>query len=91
MNERQSGGMGDELTNAALIALIGVFALGLVLRGAGSITAFLTRTSQPTVGPAGGMSVLFNPANPGVALGADGLNPVAYWAVTAVLLAAVTV
>ena len=31
MNERQTGSMGDELTNAALTALISVFALGLVL------------------------------------------------------------
>ena len=53
--QRQTGSMGDELTNAALIALIGVFALGLVLRGAGSVAAFLTGTGQPTSGPAGGM------------------------------------
>ncbi len=91
MNERQSGSMGDELTNAALIGLIGIFTLGLILRGAGSIVAFLTGTPQPTSGPAGGMGVLFNPGDPGGALGADGLNPVVYWIVTAVLLAAVTV
>ena len=33
MNPRQGGSMGDELTNAALIALIGAFGLALVLRG----------------------------------------------------------
>ncbi|MFX4288266.1 type IV secretory system conjugative DNA transfer family protein [Zafaria sp. Z1313] len=91
MNERQPGSMGDELTNAALIGLIGIFALGLVLRGAGSIAAFLTGTAQPTSGPTGGMGVLFNPGDPGGALGAEGLSPVVYWIVTVVLLAAVTV
>jgi type IV secretion system protein VirD4 len=65
MNERQTGSMGDELTNAALIGLIGVFAVGLVLRAAGSVAAFLTGTPQPSSGPAGGMGVLFNPADPG--------------------------
>ncbi|KJL36415.1 type IV secretory system conjugative DNA transfer family protein [Tessaracoccus sp. Y36] len=91
MNERQSGSMGDELTNAALIALISVFALGLVLRGAGSVAAFLTGTAQPTSGPAGGLGVLFSPGDPGTALGAEGLNPVVYWIVTTLLLALVTV
>ena len=51
--------MGDELTNAALIGLIGVFGIGLVLRAAGTITAFLTGTPQPTAGAAAGIAVLF--------------------------------
>ena len=29
MNQRQAGGMGDELTNAALIGLIGMFGIAL--------------------------------------------------------------
>ena len=36
---RQTGSFGDELTNAAMIGLIGVFALTLLLRGAGSVAA----------------------------------------------------
>ena len=44
MNPRQGGSMGDELTNAALIALIGAFGLALALRGAGSVAAFLSGT-----------------------------------------------
>jgi len=86
VTQQQTGSMGDELTNAALIGLIGVFGIGLVLRAAGTITAFLTGTPQPTAGAAGGIAVLFNPADPATALAADDLNPVVYWLVSAGLL-----
>ena len=46
--QRQSGSMGDELTNAAIVALIGAFGFALALRGAGSVAAFLTGTPQPS-------------------------------------------
>ncbi len=91
MNPRQGGSMGDELTNAALIALIGAFGLALILRGAGSVAAFLSGTPQPIAGPASGLGVLFNPADPAGALGAEGLSPVVYWIVTTLLLAALVV
>ncbi len=92
MNPAQrSGGMGDELTNAALIALIGAFGLALILRGAGSIAAFFSGTPQPLAGPASGLGVLFNPADPAAALDAERLNPVVYWTVTILLLAALVV
>ena len=74
---RQTGSFGDELTNAAMIGLIGVFALALLLRGAGSVTAFLTGTAQPAAGPAAGVGVLLNPGDPATALEAEGLNVVA--------------
>ena len=90
MTQRQTGSMGDELTNAALIGLIGIFCIGLVLRAAGTITAFLTGTPQPAAGAAGGIAVLFNPADPATALGADGLNPILYWLVSAGLLGGLT-
>ncbi len=83
---RQTGSFGDELTNAAMIGLIGVFALTLLLRGAGSVAAFLTGTAQPLAGPAAGVGVLFNPGDPATALEADGLSVVAYWIVAVVLL-----
>ena len=83
---QRAGSMGDELTNAALIALIGAFGLALSLRGAGSIAAFLSGTPQPTAGPASGLGVLFNPADPAGVLGSPGLSPVIYWIVTTVLL-----
>lgn len=84
---RQTGSFGDELTNAAMIGLIGVFALALLLRGAGSVAAFLTGTAQPQAGPAAGVGVLFNPGDPATVLEAEGLNVVAYWIVAVVLLA----
>ena len=90
MNPRQGGSMGDELTNAALIGLIGIFCVGLVLRASGTITAFLTGTPHPAAGAAGGIAVLFNPADPATALGADGLDPVIYWLVSAGLLGGLT-
>ena len=86
MNQRQAGGMGDELTNAALVGLVGMFGIALVLRAAGSVAAFLTGTPQPDVGAAAALAVLFNPGDPATALGADGLNPVVYWLVSAALL-----
>lgn len=88
--QRQTGSMGDELTNAAIVALIGAFGAALVLRAAGSVAAFLTGMPQPTAGPASGLGVLFNPADPATALDADGLNPVAYWIVTGIMLGALT-
>ncbi len=86
MNQRQAGGMGDELTNAALIGLIGMFGIALVLRAAGSVAALLTSTPQPDAGAAAGLAVLFNPGDPATALGADGLNPLVYWLVSTTLL-----
>ena len=84
---RQSGSFGDELTNAMMVALIALFGLALILRGAGSVAAFLTGTGQPAAGPAAGIAVLFRPGDPAAALDAPGLSAVAYWIVTGVLLA----
>ncbi|WP_234993915.1 type IV secretory system conjugative DNA transfer family protein [Janibacter indicus] len=78
--------MGDELTNAAVVALIGAFGFALVLRAAGSVAAFLTGTPQPQAGFASGLGVLFNPADPATALDAEGLSPVAYWSITGLML-----
>ena len=64
---RQAGALGDELTNIMIAALIGVFALALVLRAAGTITAFIMRSDPPQVGIAGGVNVLFTPGHPGTA------------------------
>ncbi|GAA3607796.1 hypothetical protein GCM10022199_09470 [Marihabitans asiaticum] len=86
MNQRRAGGMGDELTNAALIGLVGMFGIALVLRAAGSVAAFLTGTTQPEAGVAAGLAVLFNPGDPATALGADGLNPAVYGLVSTALL-----
>ena len=85
-SQRQSGSMGEELTNAALIGLIALFLLTLVLRAAGSVAAFLTGAPQPTASWAAGAGVLFNPGNPAEALAAPGLNSAAYWVTTVVVL-----
>ena len=83
---RQAGALGDELTNIMIAALIGVFALALVLRAAGTITAFIMSSDPPQVGIAGGVNVLFTPGHPGTALGTEDLNSFAYWMVTAIML-----
>ncbi|PAK95631.1 type VI secretion protein [Brevibacterium casei] len=88
---RQTGSFGDELTNAALMGLVGMFGVALILRASGSVAAFLTGTTQPTAGPASGLGVLFNPGDPAAALDAAGLNPVVYWIVTGLLLAGLCV
>src|SRR5690606_38556127 len=88
---RQTGSFGDELTNAAMIGLIGGFALALPLRGAGAVAAFGTGSAQPAAGAAAGVGVLFNPGDPATALEAEGLNVGAYWIVVAVLLALLAV
>ncbi|MCV7576181.1 type IV secretory system conjugative DNA transfer family protein [Microbacterium sp. YY-03] len=83
---RQTGSFGDELTNAAMIGLVVLFGVALMLRGAGSVAAWITGTSQPTGGPASGVGVLFDPGDPASALGAPGLSPVVYWIVASLLL-----
>lgn len=62
--QRQSGSMGDELTNILMAGLAALFGLILTLRAAGSVAAFLTDATPPRVGIAGGLGVLFNPGNP---------------------------
>ncbi|MBO0981575.1 type IV secretory system conjugative DNA transfer family protein [Microbacterium sp. SD291] len=83
----RSRGLGDELTNASLIGLVAMFGVAAVLRGAGSVTATVTGAEQPHVGIAGGVNVLFDPADPAAALEAPGLNVVAFWVVAAFMLA----
>lgn len=79
----------DQLTNLALIGLIGLAAVAGVLRLAGTIAAFLTGAAQPKASPACGLSVLARPLDPGSPLEAPGLNPIVYWIVTALLLSLV--
>ncbi|MGV2984284.1 type IV secretory system conjugative DNA transfer family protein [Microbacterium sp. AGC85] len=86
---RQGGALGDELANLGIIALITAAVLAVILRVAGTITAWATGITQPAGGIEAGLGVLLHPADPGSALGADGLNPVAYWIVTGVLIVSV--
>ncbi|WP_431978332.1 type IV secretory system conjugative DNA transfer family protein [Propionibacterium freudenreichii] len=62
-----------------------LFGVALILRGAGSVAAWFTGTSQPTGGPASGIGVLFDPGDPASALNAPGLSPVVYWIIASLL------
>jgi type IV secretory pathway TraG/TraD family ATPase VirD4 len=86
---RQAGSMGDELTNAAIIGLLALVGLTLLLRGAGTIAAWISGAAPPTGGPTSGIGVILDPADPGSALGAPGLSAIVYWIVATILLGVV--
>lgn len=86
---RQGGAFGDELANFGIIALITAAVIAVLLRVAGTVTAWVTGAVQPAGGVEAGLGVLLHPADPGSALGTDGLNPVAYWIVAGILIIAV--
>lgn len=82
----QGRGLGDELTNFLMIALVAVFGVAVVLRAAGSIAAFLAGSAQPQSGITGGVGVLLNPTNPAEVLQAPGLHTILYWSIAVLLL-----
>lgn len=82
---RPTGALGDELSNLGIGILIGTAVLAAILRGAGSVAAWITGVNQPTGGVEAGLGVLLGPGDPATALGAPGLSAVAYW-ITAGLL-----
>lgn len=86
---RQGGAFGDELANFGIIALIAAAVIAVLLCVAGTVTAWVTGAVQPAGGVEAGLGVLLHPADPGSALGTDGLNPVAYWIVAGILIIAV--
>ena len=86
---RQGGAFGDELANFGIIALIAAAVIAVLLHVAGTVTAWVTGAVQPAGGVEAGLGVLLHPADPGSALGTDGLNPVAYWIVAGILIIAV--
>ena len=86
---RQGGALGDELANLGIIALVAAAVLAVILRVAGSITAWVTGIAQPSGGIEAGLGVLLHPADPGTALSADDLNAVVYWIVAGLLITAV--
>ncbi len=77
----------DALVNLALIAIGVAGAAAALLRGAAALTAWVSRTEQPTAGWAAGFRVLGDPADPGRVFGAD-ISPWVYWPVLAVLVVA---
>ena len=88
---RPTGPLGDELTNLGIGLLIAAAALAGILRGAGSVAAWITGTGQPASGIGSGLSVLLHPGDPAVPLGAPGLSAVAFWITAAVLMLAAAV
>ena len=55
---RQGGALGDELANLGIIALIAAAILAVILRVAGTVTAWITGNAQPTGGIEAGLGVL---------------------------------
>lgn len=88
---RPAGSLGDELSNLGITLLIGAAILAGILRGAGSVAAWITGTASPAGGIEAGLGVLLNPGDPATALDAPGLNVVAYWVTTAILILAASV
>lgn len=85
---RPSGALGDELSNLGIGILISAAILSAILRGAGSVAAWITGTTQPAGGVEAGLGVLLNPGDPATALDAPGLGAVAYWITASVLILA---
>jgi type IV secretory pathway TraG/TraD family ATPase VirD4 len=85
---RPSGSLGDELSNLGIGVLISAAILAGILRGAGSVAAWITGTAQPAGGIEAGLGVLLNPGDPATALDAPGLGAAAYWITASVLILA---
>ena len=85
---RPAESLGDELSNLGIGILTSAALLAAILRGAGSVAAWITGTAQPTGGVEAGLGVLLNPGDPAHALDAPGLGAVAYWITATVLILA---
>ncbi len=88
---RPTGPLGDELTNLGIGLLIVAAIVAGILRGAGSVAAWITGIPQPVSGIESGLGVLLHPGDPALPLAAPGLSAVAYWITAAVLIVAVAV
>ena len=86
MNPRGQG-VDDHLVNLGLLLITALAAIAALLRLAGTLAAWLAGAATPRGGWASGLSVLTHPADPGAALGADGLTAWVYWPVLAVMVA----
>lgn len=88
---RPTGALGDELSNLGIGILIAAAILAVLLRGAGSVAAFITGHESPSGGIGSGLGVILHPGDPAVPLGAPGLSPVVFWLTASVLIVAVGV
>jgi type IV secretory pathway TraG/TraD family ATPase VirD4 len=91
LSARSPRPVGDPLVNVGLLVVVAAFALVLLLRGVGTVAAWLTGLPLPTAGVTDGLGVLASPLDPGAALGAAGLNPFLYWVLVLGALAVVLV
>lgn len=91
MNRAAPRPVNDHLLNIGIGLMVAGFAFALILRGAGAAAAWLSGLPLPTAGMAAGLGVFADPLNPGRPLGVDGLHPLLYWLVAAVMLAVVIV
>jgi type IV secretory pathway TraG/TraD family ATPase VirD4 len=80
-------GVDDHLVNLGLLLIAALGAIAALLRLAGTLAAWLAGAATPRGGWASGLGVLTHPADPGAALGADGITPWVYWLVLAVMVA----
>lgn len=87
---RGAGGAGYDVTDLGLGALIGVFLLSAVLWLGAAAACLVTGRVVPNGGVLAAIGALADPDAPGVAWGPaqDLPGPVAYWLVTAVVIAA---
>lgn len=76
----------DELVNVGLILIAAVGALAAMLRLAGTVAAWLTRSPKPTGGLEAGFRLLTDPTRPSAALGSPGMPAVAYWLILTVMV-----
>jgi type IV secretion system protein VirD4 len=75
----------DGLVNVGLGLLAVAAALAGLLHLAGTLAAWVSGATRPAVGVSAAFGVLADPLDPGAALGAPGLRPVAYWTAMALL------
>nr|WP_226963684.1 TraM recognition domain-containing protein [Tetrasphaera sp. F2B08] len=75
------------MVNLGLLLIAALGAIAALLRLAGTLAAWLAGAATPRGGWASGLGVLTHPADPGAALGADGITPWVYWLVLAVMVA----
>ncbi|MFH5823099.1 type IV secretory system conjugative DNA transfer family protein [Georgenia sp. AZ-5] len=79
---------GDELVNLGLVLVVTAVVLGVLLGAAGFLAAVVSGLEPPPTSLTAGVGVLLRPGSPADVLDTPGLNPIVYWAVVGLLLAA---
>lgn len=87
-NQTPPAGNNDVLVNLALAGIGVVAVIAGILYGAAVAAGAVLSLPRPSSGAAGALRVLAHPADPGTALGIEGLNPILYWVIVTILFAA---